>query len=109
LFANFGPWGGIGATFVYGCLMGWLFAVFSARAARNPLWWAAASVVVLPGLEPGFNFEDIANHVVKAAVFLIILLRTVPAVRNLLAVDIEDAGEDEPGILQPGHARSAEA
>lgn len=93
-YANFGPAGGVLATFVYGLLMGWLFALFAERATLNPLWWAAAAIVVLPGIEPGFNFEDIANHVVKAAVVFVVLLKTVPALRELLATGSPPAPED---------------
>lgn len=86
LYANFGHWGGILATFLYGCLMGWLFLFFAGRAQKNPLWWAAASIILLPGVEPGFNIEDIANHVVKAAVVFLILWKTVRPLRRLLAI-----------------------
>lgn len=99
LYANFGPWGGIVATFVYGCLMGWLFLFFADRAQKNPLWWAAASIILLPGVEPGFNIEDIANHVVKAAVVFVILWKTVRPLRRLLAIPESDTadptGEDD--------------
>jgi hypothetical protein len=85
MYANFGTAGGIASTFVYGLLLGALFAVFAARARDNPLWWAAASIVVLPGIEPGFNLADILNHVFKAGGLLIVVLWAVPTVRQLLA------------------------
>jgi hypothetical protein len=85
MYANFGATGGVAATFVYGLVLGGLFAWFAARARDNPLWWAAASIVVLPGIEPGFNLADILNHVVKAAIVLAGVIWAVPAIRQLLA------------------------
>jgi hypothetical protein len=113
MYANFGHWGGVAATFLYGTLMGWLFVLFADRARSNPLWWAASSVVLLPGVEPGFNLEDIANHVVKAGIVFIVLWKTIPALQQLMALppaenqeaesdgdEVEDAGAvdalDEP-------------
>jgi len=90
MYANFGRWGGIAATFVYGLAMGWLFLFFALRAQKNPLWWAAASTVLLPGVEPGFNLEDIANHVVKAAVLFFILWKAIGPLKGLLAVPVSD-------------------
>jgi hypothetical protein len=95
MYANFGPWGGVAATFLYGSLMGWLFLLFADRARRNPLWWAASSTVLLPGVEPGFNLEDIANHVVKAGIVFIVLWKTIPALQQLMALPPdEDQGAD---------------
>jgi hypothetical protein len=86
LYANFSFWGGIVATFVYGTLVGYLFLLFAARASINPLWWAAAATILLPSVEPGFNVEDILNHVVKAAVVFVIVWKAVPAMKRLLAL-----------------------
>lgn len=85
LYANFSIVGGVISTFIYGSLMGMLFAWFGRRAELNPVWWAAAAIVLLPCVEPGFNLEDIANHVVKATVVLFVVRKTVPVVRGLLA------------------------
>ena len=87
LYANFGAFGGVVSTFVYGYLLGWLFSLFAARAAVNPLWWAAAAVVVLPGAEAGQNIEDIMNHVVKAGIVFLIVLKSVPVMSGLLSVN----------------------
>lgn len=87
MYANFAFWGGIAATLIYGCLMGWLFRLFADRAVQNPLWWAAAATILLPGVEPGFNVEDIANHVVKAAAVFIVLWQFLPGMQRLLALD----------------------
>jgi hypothetical protein len=84
-YANFNVVGGIIATFVYGCLIGALFGWFRRRAEQNAVWWAAAAIVLLPGIEPGFNLEDIANHVVKAAIVLFLMRKMVPVIRGLLA------------------------
>jgi hypothetical protein len=84
-YANFGLWGGVAGSFVYGLVIGWVFLIFADRAQKNPLWWAAASTVLLPSVEPGFNLEDILNHVVKAAVVLFILWKFVPQMQHLLA------------------------
>ena len=95
LYANFGLWGGVFTAFIYGCLMGAIFLFFADRARRNPLWWAAASTVLLPGVEPGFNLEDIANHVVKAAILFFLLWKTVRPLQALLALHEEDDDEGE--------------
>lgn len=98
-YANFGLWGGVAATFAYGCLIGWVFLLFAHRAQRNPLWWAAASTVLLPSVEPGFNLEDILNHVTKAAIVLIVLWKLLPPMQRLLStartVDPDEPGDDE--------------
>lgn len=96
-YANFGQWGGVAATFVYGILIGWVFLLFADRAQKNPLWWAAASTVLLPAVEPGFNLEDILNHVTKAAVVLLVLWKLVPPMQRLLstAPRIEPEGSDD--------------
>ncbi len=98
-YANFGLWGGVTATFLYGLLIGWVFLLFADRAQRNPLWWAVASTVLLPSVEPGFNLEDILNHVVKAAVVLMIMWKLLPPMQRLLStapkVQPEDS-DDEP-------------
>jgi hypothetical protein len=96
MYANFGAVGGVAATFAYGLLMGVVFLWFADRAQKNPLWWAAASTVLLPGVEPGFNLEDIANHVVKAAIIFFVLWKTLPPVEHILASHSEDdAAPDE--------------
>ena len=84
-YANFGLWGGVAGSFAYGLAIGWVFLLFADRAQKNPLWWAAASTVLLPSVEPGFNLEDILNHVFKAAVVLFILWKLLPPMQRLLA------------------------
>jgi len=96
LYANFGMWGGIFSTFLYGCSLGWLFLFFAERAQKNPLWWAVASTVLLPGVEPGFNLEDITNHVAKAGVIFVLVWKMVPTAQRLLAT---------PAAIDPGHGR----
>jgi hypothetical protein len=97
MYANFSYLGGILGTFVYGCLLGWIFKFFAARALQNPLWWAAAAMILLPGVEPGFNIEDIANHVVKAAVVFFVLWKFFPPMQHLLAI------YEEPHTLDDEH------
>jgi hypothetical protein len=84
-YANFGMGGGIVGTFVYGLIIGWVFLLFADRAQKNPLWWAAASTVLVPSVEPGINLEDILNHVVKAAVVLFVVWKITPQMQRLLA------------------------
>ncbi len=100
-YANFGLWGGVLSTFLYGGLIGFVFLLFADRAQKNPLWWAAASTVLLPSVEPGFNFEDILNHVTKAAVVLVVLWKLLPPMQRLLstAPAVEpDSVDDEPSF-----------
>jgi hypothetical protein len=103
-YANFGLWGGVTTTFLYGCLIGYVFLQFADRAQKNPLWWAVASTVLLPSVEPGFNFEDILNHVTKAAVVLLILWKLIPPMQRLLSttrsvVVHDDHSDDVPPSL----------
>ena len=100
-YANFGLWGGVIATFLYGCLIGWVFLLFADRAQRNPLWWAVASTVLLPAVEPGFNVEDILNHVTKAAVVLLLLWKLVPPLQRLLSTSRRVGPDDEDGDASP--------
>jgi hypothetical protein len=85
MYANFGGAGGIAGTFVYGVLIGWLFAAFAERALLNPMWWAIAAFVLVPSVEPGLNIEDLTNHVVKAAVLLVAVMYFVPSLSRALA------------------------
>jgi hypothetical protein len=93
-YANFGMGGGIVGTFVYGLIIGWVFLLFADRAQKNPLWWAAASTVLVPSVEPGINLEDILNHVVKAAVVLFVVWKITPQMQRLLA-PLKQFREDE--------------
>ena len=95
MYANFGMMA-IAGSFIYGLLIGWVFLWFAARAQRNALWWAAASIVLLPGVEPGFNMEDILNHVVKASVVLFALWQFLPGMQRLLSTaPAERSGGDD--------------
>ncbi len=85
MYANFGYYGGIAGTFVYGLIIGAIFLFFAGKAQKNPMWWAASSMVLLPSIEPGFNVEDIANHVVKAAVLLFLLWKLFPPMQRILS------------------------
>lgn len=95
MYANFSFWGGIASTFVYGLLLGGAFFFFARKALLNPLWWAVGSVVLLPGVEPGINIEDISNHVVKGAVVLFILWKLMPAMQRLLTIAPATDDDDE--------------
>jgi hypothetical protein len=46
-------------------MMGSILLFFAVRAQKNPLWWAVAPAILLPCVEPGFNVEDVSNHIVK--------------------------------------------
>jgi hypothetical protein len=94
-YANFGILGGIFCTFIYGCLIGWVFLFFADRAQRNPLWWAVAPMILLPAVEPGFNLEDIANHMVKAGVIFFIIWKTVEPVERILSAPPVHYAEDD--------------
>ncbi len=95
-YANFGQWGGVAATFVYGLLIGGVFLWFADKAQHNPLWWAAASTVLLPSVEPGFNLEDILNPVTNATVVLFVLWKLLPQMQKLLKpIDFTDPDADD--------------
>jgi hypothetical protein len=103
MYANFGFWGGILSTFLYGLAVGGMFTFFAKRAILNPLWWAVGSIVLLPAVEPGINIEDIMNHVVKGAIVLVVLWKFLPAMQRLLTLgpqgddrDDEEYDEEEP-------------
>jgi hypothetical protein len=101
MYANFGFGGGIAGTFIYGVLLASVFCFLAGRALINPLWWAVGSVVLLPAAEPGINIEDIANHVVKASIVLMILWRLLPALRLLLSTAPSGGGDDPTPDLPP--------
>jgi hypothetical protein len=101
MYANFGFGGGIVATFIYGVLLASVFCFLAGRALVNPLWWAVGSVVLLPAAEPGINIEDIANHVVKASIVLMILWRLLPPMRLLLSTAPSSDGGDRTPDLPP--------
>lgn len=84
-YANFGMLGGVLATLLYGCMMGAILLFFANRAQTNPLWWAVAPAILLPCVEPGFNVEDVSNHIVKGAVVFLIIWKLYPPVQRLLA------------------------
>ena len=94
-YANFGLLGGVLATFLYGCMMGAILLFFANRAQRNPLWWAVAPAILLPCVEPGFNVEDVSNHVVKGAVVFMIIWKLYPPVQRLLAAPGPTPGDEE--------------
>ncbi len=101
MYANFGFGGGIAATFIYGVLLASVFCFLAGRALVNPLWWAVGSVVLLPAAEPGINIEDIANHVVKASIVLMILWRVLPPLRLLLSTAPSSESDDRTPDLPP--------
>ena len=85
LYANFGVWGGVAATFVYGWIVGFFFSRFLRLSSKNIFWWAMASLVLLPAVEPGWNIEDISNHVFKAGIVVFVLVWIVPWLRRFMA------------------------
>jgi hypothetical protein len=94
LYANFGRLGGVLATLLYGCVMGWILLFFAVRAQKNPLWWAVAPAVLLPCVEPGFNIEDVSNHIVKGTVVFMLIWKLYPPVQRLLAPPHTPADEE---------------
>jgi hypothetical protein len=86
MYANFGYWGGVLATFVFGSLVGLVYRQFAKLSRRSPLWWAAVPVVLLAAIEPAWNVEDISNYIVKSALVLFLFASSVPALRDLLAL-----------------------
>ena len=94
-YANFGGLGGVLATFLYGCLMGAILLFFANRAQKNPLWWAVAPAILLPCVEPGFNVEDVSNHIVKGAVVFAIIWKLYPPVQRLLAAPADTPDDEE--------------
>jgi hypothetical protein len=87
MYANFGYWGGILGTLVFGSLVGLAYARFAKLASKSAYWWAAAPIVLLAAIEPAWNLEDISNYIVKSALVLILLASVVPALRDLLALE----------------------
>ena len=87
--------GGVLATFLYGGMMGWILLFFADRAQKNPLWWAVAPAILLPCVEPGFNIEDVSNHIVKGAVVFAIIWKLCPPVQRLLAPPAHTPADEE--------------
>ena len=100
-YANFGGLGGVLATFLYGCLMGAILLFFANRAQKNPLWWAVAPAILLPCVEPGFNVEDVSNHIVKGAVVFAIIWKIYPPVQRLLAAPADTPSDEEFEDVSP--------
>ena len=88
MYANFGYWGGVLGTFVFGSLLGLTYARFATLACKSPHWWAAAPIVLLAATEPAWNLEDISNYVVKSALVLIIVSSAIPELRELLKLKL---------------------
>ncbi len=82
MYVNFSRGGGILAMFIYGLFIGLVFRGFSGLAAKNSLWWALAPVVLLVCIEAEWNLSDILNHVTKALIVILILVRVVPFFRK---------------------------
>ena len=95
LYANFGMVGGVLATLLYGGMMGLILLFFADRAQKNPLWWAVAPAILLPCVEPGFNIEDVSNHIVKGAVVFAIIWKLCPPVQRLLAPPAHTPADEE--------------
>lgn len=87
MYANFGSWGGVLGTFVFGSLVGLAYARFVKLARKSPHWWAAAPIVLLAAIEPAWNLGDISNYIIKSALVLITLAFTIPTLRELLALE----------------------
>jgi hypothetical protein len=95
LYANFGMVGGVFATLLYGGMMGLILLFFADRAQKNPLWWAVAPAILLPCVEPGFNIEDVSNHIVKGSVVFAIIWKLCPPVQRLLAPPAHTPADEE--------------
>jgi len=87
MYVNFGYWGGLVGTFIFGSLVGLAYACFAKLARKRPYWWAVAPIVLIAAIEPAWNLEDISNYIVKSALVLIVLVSAIPALRELLAVE----------------------
>jgi hypothetical protein len=87
MYANFGYWGGVLGTFVFGSFVGLAYSRFATLARKSPLWWAAAPIVLLAATEPAWNLEDICNYIVKSFLVLLILAYGIPLLRDLLALE----------------------
>jgi hypothetical protein len=86
MYANFGYWGGVLGTFIFGSLVGLAYARFVRLARKSQHWWAAAPIVLLAAIEPAWNLEDITNYIIKSALVLITFAFAVPSLRELLAL-----------------------
>jgi hypothetical protein len=103
LYANFGPMGGIIATFIYGSLIGILFFTLIKFCRKSVFWWALIPIIVLPVIEPGWNLEDTLNHVVKAGILVFILIMFIPGLKKFFAVGRNFRGSFESPIIEAAH------
>jgi len=87
MYANFGYWGGILGTFVFGFLLGLGYKTFVSLTRRSQNWWAIAPIVLLAAIEPAWNLEDTTNYIVKSALVLVLLVYTVPLFREVLSLE----------------------
>jgi hypothetical protein len=91
LYANFGAWGGVAMTFVYAWIIGVLFSRFLDLSHRSAFWWAVTPLILLPAVEPGWNIEDIWNHILKSGIVVFLLLWGVPPLRRLFVLEKQPA------------------
>jgi hypothetical protein len=106
MYANFGYWGGVSGTFVFGSLVGLAYARFAKLARKSPHWWAAAPIVLLAAIEPAWNLEDISNYIVKSALILFLLTSAVPAFRELLALKPIWRRKESPSFIAMSRERA---
>ncbi|MDB4907231.1 MAG: hypothetical protein JWO05_2015 [Gemmatimonadetes bacterium] len=77
MYANFGM-GGIIACFVYGLLLGLLFATARRWSLGSPLWWAWVPFIIAPAISPELSTAEILNHVAKASLIAWMIIWLAP-------------------------------
>lgn len=86
MYVNFGSWGGVLMTGLYGIMIGFIFSRFARFAKRNVLWWAWMPSVLLVTLEAEWNLADILNHMTKSFLVMIVIIYCVPIFKRRLFV-----------------------
>lgn len=79
LYANFGKGGALAGTFVYGVLLGSVFAYFVGRSRRTVVWSAWVPFLVVSTFSAEQGLAEVLNQMSKAAIVMAGVLALAPA------------------------------
>lgn len=79
MYANFGRQLAMLAVFVYGLLLGSLFAMFVRWSRQSPLWWAWAPFITFTTISAEMSTTEIFNHATKAFFVMLVVTTLVPS------------------------------
>lgn len=83
MYANFGLVGSWVGSFLFGWLLGLIYASFARRAAASPAWWAWVPLILFGALSAEQSIGEILNSISKALVVAWVAMRLLPGWRDL--------------------------